>query len=156
MIINTQKPAGDRVAEKSFSCSSCQKGFARRSDIVRHERIHSGSRPHVCKHPGCGKEFIQSSALTVHTRVHTGEKPHMCEKCGKPSSDPGSHSRHRRIHSGKRPYQCPYANCQQTLTRPNSVTRRQKRHAVDEISDNNRIWRKSHDELVVAVEALTL
>jgi DNA-directed RNA polymerase subunit RPC12/RpoP len=118
-----------QAPEKAYPCSTCGKRFARRSDLARHERIHSGHRPHVCEYPNCGKQFIQRSALTVHQRVHTGEKPHVCERCSKPFSDSSSLARHRRIHSGKRPYKCPYADCQKTFTRRTTLTRHQNHHS---------------------------
>jgi len=118
-----------KPASKNFPCRTCGKPFARRSDLVRHERIHSGVRPHVCDHADCGKQFIQRSALTVHQRVHTGEKPHHCEICAKRFSDSSSLARHRRTHSGKRPYKCPYADCQKTFTRRTTLNRHQNHHS---------------------------
>jgi uncharacterized Zn-finger protein len=112
---------------KQHCCSTCGKRFARKSDRVRHEYIHSGHRPNQCNI--CGKQFIQRSALTVHIRVHTGEKPHKCESCYKAFSDSSSLARHRRTHTGTRPFTCPFPGCNKDFTRKTTLTRHVSRHS---------------------------
>nr|XP_056723141.1 zinc finger and SCAN domain-containing protein 21-like [Euleptes europaea] len=99
-IMQQMLPPGAR----DNSCHVCGKAFRRRSNLIAHERTHSGERWYNCS--DCGKSFVSRAAFLIHQRVHTGEKPYKCSYCGKGFNTGSSLTRHKRIHTGEKPYEC--------------------------------------------------
>ncbi|KAK9703955.1 transcriptional regulator of sulfur amino acid metabolism [Basidiobolus ranarum] len=67
----TEKEAGDnKKSEKSkervFSCDHCQRVFARKYDLERHQRLHTGYKPYKCVR--CHKGFTRVDARQRHYR----------------------------------------------------------------------------------------
>lgn len=49
------------LADRPYSCSSCEASFVRQHDLKRHERTHAVVKPHICP---CGRASIDQTPST--------------------------------------------------------------------------------------------
>ncbi|XP_039928627.1 zinc finger protein with KRAB and SCAN domains 3-like [Hirundo rustica] len=87
--------------EKPHKCLEGEKSFSCGSLLIRHQWTYTGERPHKC--PKCGKRFRTSSDLLKHQRIHTEERPFCCPDCRKGFEHNSNLIRHLRIHTGESP-----------------------------------------------------
>jgi len=107
------------------NAESCGKAFNYLSSLVKHERIHRGERPYVCK--VCQQSFVQSSNLKRHERTHTGEKTFECTQCQKKFSTASNLRQHLQIHNEevrRKHYDCD--QCGRSYLYPSSLNKHAK------------------------------
>ncbi|KAL6090810.1 hypothetical protein STEG23_013236 [Scotinomys teguina] len=112
------------TGETYFHCPICKKAFLRSSDFVKHQRTHTGEKPCKCDH--CGKGFSDLSGLRYHEKIHTGEKPFKCPICEKRFIQRSNFNRHQRVHTGEKPYKC--THCGKRFSWSSSLDKHQRSH----------------------------
>lgn len=85
-------------------CSTCNKAFSTRTNLLRHMLSHENQKPFQCTI--CGRGFTQSGSLKQHMYIHTGERPYECPICNAAFTQGKTLKFHMRRHTGEKPFTC--------------------------------------------------
>lgn len=87
------------AGDKPYACKYCDKAFAQRSNMRKHEHLHEDIKPYTCSI--CFVSFTQQSNLKRHQQIHNNVKPHVCVMCDKRYVQKTSLDRHMETCAGK-------------------------------------------------------
>lgn len=106
LFLQIDEKQNNSSSQARYECKDCSKSFHHRNDLIRHMKIHNGTKPYSCE--TCGKTFLRSDYLRLHVIKHQGIKPLKCDLCDRRFYDRSNLRQHMRTHTGEKPALCPY------------------------------------------------
>ncbi|XP_039281686.1 zinc finger protein 354B [Nilaparvata lugens] len=113
--------------KKKHVCSTCDKTFRSRSDLLEHTNSHLGLKPYSCR--SCGKVFHSGALLRQHSLVHRSAgslSKNRCFKCDKWFARHADLRTHMRRHEVGRTFKC--GVCQLSLPSIGALLSHRKQH----------------------------
>ncbi|VDL70672.1 unnamed protein product [Nippostrongylus brasiliensis] len=69
-----------------------------RGDVITGVDEGTGDKPFICEHANCNKRFANKFLLKKHQFIHTGLRPHTCPYCSKRFNRKDNLLRHKKTH----------------------------------------------------------
>ncbi|RVE44317.1 hypothetical protein evm_011041 [Chilo suppressalis] len=105
------------IHKKVSKCTNCQQEFSNERRLRLHvAAVHEKVKPFNCCH--CDYTAARKQEMKRHLRSHTGDKPYSCDKCQYRFADHNALRRHKKLHSNENLYKCkycPYTAIQSTI-----------------------------------------
>ncbi|XP_045193102.2 zinc finger protein 423-like [Mercenaria mercenaria] len=89
-------------------CRYCEKAFAKKSLLEKHEQVHADMLPFNCT--VCSRVFKNKKGRDRHEKLHLSEKSHKCDHCGASFLRTEHLKSHMRVHESSESYPCQTCN----------------------------------------------